>query len=64
MELRPDDGYTVFWKFDNEFITFEVHAETTGWVGFGITPNGDMKGSDMVIGWVPSQGGKAVFTVS
>ena len=29
-----------------------MSAKTLGWVGFGISPNGGMKGSDMVIGWV------------
>ena len=63
VELLPNDEYVIFWKFNKEYITFEVHAQTTGWVGFGLSPNGGMAGSDMVIGWVPSDGSEAVLTV-
>ena len=34
----------------------EVHVATQGWVGFGISPNGDMKGSDVIMGWVTDDG--------
>ena len=63
VEILPNDEYVLFWKFDEETITFEVHGKTTGWVGFGLSPNGGMAGSDMVIGWIPSDGGEAVFSV-
>lgn len=36
------------------FVYLQMSAKTLGWVGFGISPNGGMKGSDMVIGWVDS----------
>ncbi|XP_070555179.1 DBH-like monooxygenase protein 1 homolog [Ptychodera flava] len=63
-EVTPTDTYThdaalddfgkvhLFWKYDDTTITFEVHAETLGYVGFGISPNGGMTDSDIVIGWV------------
>ncbi|XP_039454592.1 DBH-like monooxygenase protein 2 homolog isoform X2 [Oreochromis aureus] len=46
------------WGFDNPVgdITFQLAVNTTGWVGFGLSPNGDMKGSDIVIGGVGSSG--------
>uniref|UniRef100_A0A3B4FNQ8 Monooxygenase DBH like 1 n=1 Tax=Pundamilia nyererei TaxID=303518 RepID=A0A3B4FNQ8_9CICH len=46
------------WGFDNPAgdITFQLAVNTTGWVGFGLSPNGDMKGSDIVIGGVGSSG--------
>ncbi|XP_077979621.1 DBH-like monooxygenase protein 1 [Glandiceps talaboti] len=50
--------YKLFWKFDSEKIVFEVHVQTTGYVGFGFSPNGGMTGSDIVIGWVKSNGKK------
>ncbi|KAF4071092.1 hypothetical protein AMELA_G00280910 [Ameiurus melas] len=42
------------WGFDmlKDTITFEVTVNTTGWVGFGFSPNGGMAGSDIVIGGV------------
>ncbi|CAG2223452.1 unnamed protein product [Mytilus edulis] len=45
-------NYHVFWKFNKTHITFEVHVKTRGYVGFGISPNGKMYPSDVVVGWV------------
>ncbi|XP_029318773.1 DBH-like monooxygenase protein 2 homolog isoform X2 [Cottoperca gobio] len=46
------------WGFDNPQgnITFKLVVNTTGWVGFGFSPNGGMKGADMVIGGIGSSG--------
>ena len=46
--------YELFWDFDTqaETISFAVRVKTMGWVGFGLSPNGGMIGSDVVIGWV------------
>ncbi|CAH1269899.1 MOXD1 [Branchiostoma lanceolatum] len=52
--------YNLFWKFDEEKIEFEAQVQTTGWVGLGLSPNGGMSGSDIVIGWVKD--GKAHLT--
>ena len=53
-----DDGYTLHWNFDLEeqTIAFAVNVSTTGWVGFGLSPNGQMPQSDVVIGWVDNDG--------
>ena len=53
-----DDGYTLHWNFDLEqqTIGFAVNVSTTGWVGFGLSPNGQMPQSDVVIGWVNNDG--------
>ena len=50
--------YELYWNFDNdaENISFAVRVETTGWVGFGLSPNGQMPNSDMVVGWVTDDG--------
>ncbi|KAI8508061.1 hypothetical protein Bbelb_143010 [Branchiostoma belcheri] len=52
--------YHLFWKFDEEKIELEAQVQTTGWVGLGLSPNGGMAGSDIVIGWVAD--GKAHLT--
>ena len=59
------ENYTLYWTFDNDAqnITFAVRVRTTGWVGFGLSPNGQMPQSDVVIGWVDA-GGNAHFDVS
>ena len=60
-----DDGYyKLYWNFTRatESIYFAVNVSTTGWIGFGISPNGMMPGSDVVIGGV--NGGETYFHVS
>ena len=44
-------------------LTFQVHVEALGYIGFGISPNGGMTGADVVIGWVLDDG-TPVFHVS
>ena len=57
--------YTLYWNFSSaeETITFAVNVSTNGWVGFGISPNGGMTNSDVVIGWV-NDDGEVFFHVS
>ncbi|XP_041814122.1 DBH-like monooxygenase protein 2 homolog isoform X2 [Chelmon rostratus] len=46
------------WGFDNleGNITFKLIVNTTGWVGFGFSPNGGMAGSDIVMGGLGTGG--------
>ena len=46
------DGSLIFsWKIDStsKKITFNIDAETTGWVGLGFSPDGTMKNADMIM---------------
>ncbi|RNA32042.1 DBH-like monooxygenase 2 -like protein [Brachionus plicatilis] len=52
--------YNLYWNYTDSEITFEVHCKTSGWVGFGFSPNGGMDKSDVVVGWI--SGGKTNFT--
>ena len=64
--LLDDEGdYTLYWNYDPELktITFAVRVRTTGWIGFGLSPNGQMPQSDVVIGWVDDSG-RSFFHVS
>ncbi|XP_067141855.1 DBH-like monooxygenase protein 1 [Centruroides vittatus] len=56
---KLDDNYEIWWSTDEDSITFQVEVATRGWVGLGISPNGGMEGSDVVIGWINN--GKATF---
>ncbi|XP_067142874.1 DBH-like monooxygenase protein 1 homolog [Centruroides vittatus] len=58
-QLDRDGRFHVYWKTDDDEITFKTVVATTGYVGFGLSPNGGMQGSDIVIGWV--QSGEAYF---
>ncbi|KAM9798325.1 DBH-like monooxygenase protein 2 homolog [Neosynchiropus ocellatus] len=46
------------WGFNDEKeeITFKFVVNTTGWIGFGLSPNGNMFGADIVIGAVAPGG--------
>ena len=57
--LDPNGQYEVYWNYNLTAgtISFAVRVQTTGWVGFGLSPNGQMPGSDVVIGWVDCNGG-------
>ena len=59
------ESYELFWSYDldAETISFAVRVRTEGWVGFGLSPNGQMPGSDVIIGWVDEEG-RAFFHVS
>ena len=61
---RDGDTYVLHWNFSTaeRTIAFAVNVSTTGWVGFGISPNGGKTNSDVVIGWV--RNGRAYFHVS
>ncbi|XP_035690508.1 DBH-like monooxygenase protein 1 isoform X1 [Branchiostoma floridae] len=55
------EKYFLQWRYDAETITFRVEVATLGYVGFGISPNGDMTGSDIVTGFVTDQGDTFFF---
>ena len=56
------DNFYIYWKYDELSITFHLVAKTTGWVGFGLSPDGEMENSDVVIGWVDND--RVQFSVS
>lgn len=55
-QLDNHDNYWLFWKTNGTHITFETHVKTKGYVGFGLSTNGKMFPSDVVVGWVDNQG--------
>ncbi|KAM3603176.1 uncharacterized protein V6R79_017748 [Siganus canaliculatus] len=56
--LDPNNLVCLKWGFENlqGNITFKLVVNTTGWVGFGFSPNGGMKGSDIVMGGLGPSG--------
>ena len=56
-------SYELYWNFDSstQNLSIAVRVNTTGWIGLGISPNGGMPNSDVVIGWV--SGGNTIFHV-
>ena len=61
--LRPGQ-YELYWMVTGNRIDFAVRVQTEGWVGFGISPNGLMLASDVVMGYVDDDNSIVAFTVS
>ncbi len=63
--LDPYKKFSLKWNIDDkeEFITGLLEVKTRGWIGFGLSPNGGMKGSDIMIAWVDDKDGKTYFEV-
>ena len=63
-QLSASPVYELYWNVTDNRITFAVRVETTGWVGFGISPTGLMLNSDVIMGSVDDTTGVVSFTVS
>ena len=64
LQLSTSPAYDLYWNATGTTITFAVSVETEGWVGFGISSNGLMSDSDVVMGSVNDTTGDANFSVS
>ncbi|XP_078324969.1 DBH-like monooxygenase protein 2 isoform X2 [Crassostrea virginica] len=51
-KLDSEGKYVLFWNNNKTHITFEIHVETKGYIGFGLSPNGKMYPADVIVGWV------------
>ena len=48
-----NENFRVFWTVLNDsFIEFGLQVNTKGWIGIGISLNGLMANSDVMIGWI------------
>lgn len=61
--LDWDNLVCLKWGYNDPLgsITFRLVVNTTGWVGFGFSPNGGMQGADIVMGGLGS--GRSYFAV-
>jgi len=48
-EADPSDGAAVHWSISQLHVEIGVAVRAAGWIGFGISDNGGMKGTDMFI---------------
>jgi hypothetical protein len=64
--LDPYEKFSLKWNISDEekIITFLCEVETKGWIGLGLSPNGGMKGSDLIIAWINDENGQIYFHVS
>ncbi|XP_050715576.1 uncharacterized protein LOC126998176 [Eriocheir sinensis] len=54
--LDQQGSVVMLWSPREEDIVFEIQAGAKGYVGLGFSPNGGMKGADIVLGWVDAAG--------
>ena len=54
--VQGPDQYLLFWNYSDTEIIFKVVVKSTGWIGFGLSPNGGMINSDVVIAFKKSDG--------
>ena len=62
--LNQSPLYELYWTVNGTRVFCAVRVETTGWVGFGISPDGSMLDSDAVMGFVDDTTGGVTLTVS
>lgn len=59
-DLQVGNNYHIRWfSNDPEYLVMEITAPVRGYVAVGFSPNGAMRGSDIVMGWVDSFTGHA-----
>jgi len=59
--LIGPDKYSLYWNFTSTDITFKIIVKNTnGWVGFGLSPNGNMPGSDLIVAYLNQNGNGSV----
>jgi hypothetical protein len=61
VDLVDQGQLRFYWNFTSTDLIGELHCKTSGWVGFGLSPNGNMDKSDVFIGWISN--GQTNFTV-
>ncbi|XP_042880997.1 uncharacterized protein LOC122258825 [Penaeus japonicus] len=54
--MDQEEAYVMLWTPREKDVVFEVQVKTAGYVGLGFSPNGGMKGADIVLGWVTDEG--------
>lgn len=62
-DLADENDFVFYWNTtSDQRLVGEIHARTLGWVGFGLSPNGGMDGSDVIVAWIDGYNGIANFT--
>ena len=56
MILVEPAAYILYWNYTENDILFETHVNNNGWSSFGLSPNGGMTGSDVIVTWKRTDG--------
>ena len=50
------DVYVFYWNYTSTDIIIKLVVKNTGWIGFGLSPNGGMENTDVVIAFKNADG--------
>lgn len=57
-EATLSPSVMMHWNYTSDEIIIRVMMKTSGWIGFGLSPNGGMLNSDILLAWPSSNGGE------
>ena len=58
--IDSHDAYALYWNvFNDSHLEIGLEVRTSGWIGFGLSANGQMPNADIIIGWVDPTDGQA-----
>lgn len=61
--MDRQDRFLLSWQTtDDKLIHFKAEVKTQGWFGLGLSPNGNMPGSDIYLFWVNPHTNEAVLS--
>jgi len=61
-ELGTDNLFRLYWSLlDDDVIDIGIEANCTGWIAVGLSPNGGMEHSDIMLGWVDDVDGTVIL---
>ena len=60
--LEENHQFKLYWShLDDDVIEIGIEANSTGWIAVGLSPNGGMEHSDIMIGWVDDVDGSVIL---
>ena len=60
--LEENHQFKLYWSHsDSDVIDIGIEVNSTGWIAVGLSPNGGMEHSDIMIGWVDDLDGTVIL---
>merc|ERR1719195_2062519 len=60
--LEENHQFRLYWShLDDDVMDIGIEANATGWIAIGLSPNGGMENSDIMLGWVDDNDGSVIL---
>ena len=60
--LQENHQFRLYWNhLDDDVIDIGIEVNSTGWIAIGLSPNGGMEYSDIMLGWVNDNDGSVTL---